>query len=433
MMEIPFQNRAAIESHQLERLRLLIGAIGNVNPFWLPRLKSAGIDRQIDSLSEFASRLSLLSKADLAADQYAHPPHGSNLTYPVHQYVHLHQTSSTTGEPLRWLDTAEDWSWLLDGWQVIYEAAGIGADDRVFFPFSFGPFIGFWMAWDAAARMGCLCISGGSMNTATRLRAILANEVTAICCTPTYAIRLGQAARDEGISMEDAAVRRIIVAGEPGGSVPAIRKRLEQLWPTARVFDHHGMTEVGPVTFECPHRSGVLHVNEGMYLCEVIDPATGVVQSTNAGVEGELVITTLGRCGSPVLRYRTGDIVRCEPDGPCTCGRVTMRFDGGIVGRVDDMVVVRGTNLYPSALDAIIGEFADIVEYRAEVGRRAGMIELALLIEPSAQVSDPLALCQRVEQTIRDAWNLRVPVRAAQIDELPRFELKARRWVHLND
>ncbi len=433
MTEISFQNRAAIESHQLERLRSLIGAIERDNPFWSARLKSTGVDRHIASLEAFATRLSLLSKADLAADQKAHPPYGSNLTHPVDQYVHLHQTSSTTGEPLRWLDTADDWNWLLDGWQTIYEAAGIGAADRMFFPFSFGPFIGFWMAWDAAARMGSLCISGGAMNTATRLRAILANEVTAICCTPTYAIRLGQAAQDEGINTADAAVRCIVVAGEPGGSVPAIRKRIEQLWPTARVFDHHGMTEVGPVTFECPQRPGVLHVNEGMYFCEIIDPATGGIQSTAAGVEGELVITTLGRSGSPVLRYRTGDIVHGETDGICACGRRTMRLIGGIIGRSDDMVVVRGTNLYPSALDAILGAFADIVEYRAEVGTQNGMTELQLRVEPGRHVDDPAALCQRVEQAIRNAWNLRVPVRAAQVGELPRFELKARRWVRLNE
>jgi phenylacetate-CoA ligase len=238
---------------------------------------------------------------------------------------------------------------------------------------------------------------------------------------------------EHDIDLSTAALRRIIVAGEPGGSVPAIRERIERLWPTARVFDHHGMTEVGPVTFECPKRPGILHVNEGMYLCELVDPHTGEPLTTAGGAKGELVITTLGRAGSPVLRYRTGDIVECEADGECECGRRTMRFIGGIIGRSDDMVVVRGTNLYPSSLDAIVGQFSEVVEYRAEVGRKSGMAELALLIEPSPVVQDRQALCKKVQQAIREAWNLRVPVRSTEPGELPRFELKARRWIMLND
>ena len=211
-----------------------------------------------------------------------------------------------------------------------------------------------------------------------------------------------------------------------------MRGRIERLWPTALVVDHHGMTEVGPVTFGCPLHPGVLHVIEAMYLCEIIDPRDGAPLDAGNGAEGELVITTLGRAGSPVLRYRTGDVVRAEV-GPCDCGRATMRFDGGIIGRCDDMVVVRGTNLYPSALDAILGQFNDVVEYRMEVGRRTGMVELRLVIEPAIRVSETAALCRRIEQSIRDAWNLRVPVRAAAPGELPRFELKARRWVELDE
>lgn len=433
MSEVRFTSPEEIESHQIERLKALIGAIERENAFWSPRLRAAGVDASIVSLDEFRRRMPLLTKAELTADQDAHPPYGTNFTYERRRYTRLHQTSSTSGRPLRWLDTAEDWRWLMGGWQAVFDAADVTPEDCAFFPCSFGPFIGFWMAWDAALDRGCLCIPGGGMNTATRLRAMVANRVTVVCCTPTYAIRLGEAAAEEGLDLSKAAVRTLIVAGEPGGSVPAVRARIERLWPGARVLDHHGMTEVGPVTFECPLRPGVLHVNEGMYLCEVVDAFGASLAAPQAGAEGELVLTTLGRAGSPVLRYRTGDLVRAEAPGVCACGRVTLRLRGGIIGRRDDMVVIRGTNLYPSALDAIMGAFPEVAEYRAEIGRSRGMADLRVIVEPREAAGDASALCRRVEHAIRDAWNLRVHVRAASSGDLPRFELKARRWVFLDE
>lgn len=433
MSETRFTTREEIESHQIERLRALVGAIESDNPFWSPRLRAAGVDASISSLAEFRRRMPLLTKAELSTDQDAHPPYGTNLTFPRDRYTRLHQTSSTSGRPLRWLDTPEDWRWLKGGWEAVFDAAEVTGRDGALFPCSFGPFIGFWMAWDAAIDRGCLCIPGGGMNTSTRLRALVANDVSVVCCTPTYAIRLGEAAAEEGLDLSKAAVRTIIVAGEPGGSVPAVRARIGQLWPGARVFDHHGMTEVGPVTFECPLTPGVLHVNEDMYLCEVVDEGGAASDADRTAAEGELVLTTLGRFGSPVLRYRTGDLVRPEAPGKCACGRVTLRLRGGIIGRRDDMVVIRGTNLYPSALDAIMGTFREVAEYRAEIGRSRGMADLRVIIEPRPGVEDATALCGRVEQAIRNAWNLRVPVRPAGSGELPRFDLKARRWVFLDE
>src|SRR5262249_52426555 len=137
-----------------------------------------------------------------------------------------------------------------------------------------------------------LCVPGGGLSSTARLRAILDNGITVLCCTPTYAIRLAEVAREEKIDLRAARVRTIIVAGEPGGSIPAVRARLTELWPGARIFDHHGMTEVGPVTYECPARAGVLHVIGSAYFAEVIKPASG--QPAAKGEAGELVLTTLG-------------------------------------------------------------------------------------------------------------------------------------------
>jgi phenylacetate-CoA ligase len=166
----------------------------------------------------------------------------------VEEYRRFHQTSGTTGRPMRWLDTPDSWAWVVECWTRIYQSAGVGRRDRIFFPFSFGPFLGFWGAFDAAVRMGCLAIPGGGMRSTTRLRTLLDNQATVICTTPTYALHLVEVAEEEKIDLTAGSVRTIIVAGEPGGSIPATRSHIEQLWGGARVVDHHGMTEIGPVS-----------------------------------------------------------------------------------------------------------------------------------------------------------------------------------------
>jgi len=425
-----FQSRAEIEESQLASLRALISAIGESNAFYRDRLREAGINQSLADLAAFRERVPLTSKDEIARDQETHPPYGTNLTLPLDQYTRIHQTSSTTGSPLRWMDTPESWSAMTDLWVQVFEAAGAARGDRVFAAFSFGPFIGFWLAFEAAVRMGCLTIPGGAMNSVTRLRAILANDVTFLLCTPTYAIRLGEVARDEGIDLSRAQVRRIIVAGEPGGSVPVIRERIEHFWPGARVFDHHGMTEVGPVTFECPARPGTLHIMETGFLAEVIDRDSRMPIEPGSGNIGELVLTTLMRTGSPMLRYATGDLVRPGPLHVCPCGRSTLTLEGGIIGRVDDMVFIRGVNLFPSAVEQIIRQHEGIAEYRVEIDDRHALTELRVLIEPVAGAT-PADLISQLERAFRNAWNLRIPIELAVPGSLPRFELKSKRWIRL--
>jgi phenylacetate-CoA ligase len=429
------RHREAIGAHQLAELRRLLPVLLEHNAFYRERLADAGVSGgtggtgAIESLDDFTARVALTTKAELAADQDAHPPYGTNLSFPIDQYTRLHQTSSTTGRPLRWLDTTASWSWLLEGWIEVLRAAGLGPGDRLFAAFSFGPFIGFWMGFEAAARLGCLAIAGGGMTSITRLRVILANEVTALCCTPTYAIRLGEVAREERLDLSRSRVRTIIVGGEPGGSLPAVRGRIESTWPGARVFDHHGMTEIGPATYECPKRPGVLHLLERSLFCEFIDPATGAAVADGADQIAELVVTTLGRDGSPLLRYRTGDLVRPGPLEPCACGRHERTLLGGIIGRADDMIFIRGVNLYPSAVEQLIRELPGVAEYRVEISEHRGMHELKVMIEPSADAADHAGLEHQVAAAFRGAYNLRVPIEIVPVQTLPRFELKARRWI----
>jgi len=422
-------DRAAIEAGQLEQLRSLLAALFPANRFYTQKLQSAGLTFDIASLGDFSARFPFTTKPELAADQLAHPPFGTNLTYPLDRYTRFHQTSGTSGAPLRWLDTSESWDGMIECWTEVFRAAGIGAGDRVMFAFSFGPFLGFWLAFDSAARLGCLCLPGGGLGSAARLRVMRDNGANVLCCTPTYAIRLAEVAAEENIDLHLPGVKKIIVAGEPGGSIPATRAKLEALWPGARIFDHHGMTEVGPVTFQCPARPGVLHVIESAYVAEVIDPASGSPASS-----GELVLTTLGRTGSPLLRYRTGDLVKLgtrnsELGTPCECGRFDLALPGGILGRVDDMSIVRGVNVYPTAVEAILRGFGDVAEYRVVVSSSRALTEMRVEIEPVASCRNVVALAGEVERALESAFALRVPVAAVAPGALPRFEMKAQRWI----
>src|SRR5262245_9707832 len=217
-------DRAALRQGQLVRLNTLLDALVPSNIFYRQKLNAAGCSGPVPSFEHYSARFPLTLKEELAEDQAARPPFGSNLTYPLDRYVRYHQTSGTSGQPLRWLDTAESWDWMLRLWEQVFLAAGVGSRDRVFCAFSFGPFIGFWLAFEASRRLGCLAIPGGGLSTTARLKLILEEGVTVICCTPTYAVRLGEVAASENLDLAQSKVRLCLVAGEPGGCIPAMRE-----------------------------------------------------------------------------------------------------------------------------------------------------------------------------------------------------------------
>ncbi|MGA2253647.1 MAG: AMP-binding protein [Thermoguttaceae bacterium] len=426
-----FPSREAIAAHQLQQLRKLLQAVVVSNPFYSSRLEQAGLTCELRSLDDFFRNMPFTRKEEIAADQQSHPPYGTNLTFPLGAYNRFTQTSATNGVPLRWLDTPDTWQWMLDNWKQVLAAAEISPADSLYFAFSFGPFLGFWTAFEAACQMGCRCLPGGGLSSLARLQAMRDNAVDVLCCTPTYAIHLGHVAAEAKIDLASFAVRKIIVAGEPGGSVPTTREQIEKAWPRATVFDHHGMTEVGPVTYQCPGRPCTLMVIESSYIAEIVDP--GSDKAVSRGEVGELVLTTLGRVGSPLIRYRTGDLVRENLDIASREGRHEMALRGGILGRADDMILVRGVNLYPAAVENLILSLPDVAAYQVEVDTRGPMVELRLHVEPSAATSDQIELAIRVQSQFRAAFNLRVPVTVRTPGTLPRGEMKSRRWIRRNE
>jgi phenylacetate-CoA ligase len=410
-----------VRRHQAERLAAMLGEVGARNPFYRGRLAAAHVCPDEVRVREDLTRLPFLTKTELVQDQAAHPPYGTYLTYPLERYVRVHQTSGTTGRPLRWPDTEQDWQWWGRCWAAVYAGAGITAADRIFFAFSFGPFIGFWSAMEGARTIGALAIPGGGMDSGTRLRAILDQRATVLLCTPTYALHLAEMAEQEDLPIRESAVRVTLHAGEPGASIPATRRRIEESW-AARCCDHWGMTEVGPAGTPCPARQDGLHLNEAEYIPEVIHPETG--RTLPPGQRGELVITNLGRWGGPVIRYRTGDLVDPEP-GPCPCGSPFLFLRGGVTGRADDMVTVRGVNVFPSAIEAIVRDIPEVVEFQVEITKRRALEELGIRVEVDG---DSAAVAAQLADLVRHRLGLRPVVEVAPAGSLPRFELKARRF-----
>lgn len=420
-------DRGELSARQGERLAQLLARIYGPNAFYTRKLDAAGI--RLDALQFPAglSELPLTTKAELIADQAARPPWGTVLTEPIEHYTRYCQTSSTTGRPLCWIDTNESWQWMLECWKTVYRAAGVKPGDRVFFPFSFGPFLGFWTGFEAGCQMGLHCVPGGGMSSQQRLAMIDAVGATVVCCTPTYALRLAEVAAEYRPDrlLSDNSVRMLIVAGEPGGSIPATRERIEHQW-AARVIDHHGATEVGPLSFECVEAPGFLHLNEGEYICEVLERTSD--RAVPDGDSGELVVTNLGRAASPVIRYRTGDIV-VRQSAPCVCGRTWARLAGGVLARADDMVNIRGVNVYPASIEAVIRRFPEVAEFRSTVSWAGSLRSLSVEVETAGETAGERGLVARVSHQLRVALGLTVPVSVVGAGTLPRFEMKARRFI----
>ena len=420
MDALSLPSRAALEDLQLTKLQRAFDEIYRRNRFYTKKFDDAGIrPDSIESMDDI-SLLPFTEKSELVADQ-ANDQFAANLTYPLSRYTRFHQTSGTKGEPLRVLDTPESWDWWGLCWKQVFSSSGVRAADRIFCAFSFGPFIGFWAAVEGARQHGALLIPAGGRSSLERLKLMKETESTVLCCTPSYALHLLKVAFENSFDVDELKIHTAILSGEPGANVPAIKKRIEEGW-SAKCHDHSGASEVGAYGFEARARPNGLFVNETEFIAEVLDAAGGQV---NSGEVGELVLTNLGRWGFPVIRYKTGDIVRYSR--PSAATRHLLYLDGGIIGRVDDMVTVRGVNIYPSAIDNLIRSLDEIDEYRTTISTRGEMSELDVEIEvrPDAdQVSAQAALVE----LITDKLGLRPSIKVVAHKTLPRFEMKGKRF-----
>jgi phenylacetate-CoA ligase len=300
-------------------------------------------------------------------------------------------------------------------------------NDVIFFPFGFGPHAAYWGMFEAAWQMGALAIAGGGWDTLQRLECIIENKVTVIACTPTYALRLAEVAQEKNIDIKNSAVRIILDGGEPGALVPSIKRKIETSW-NAKFLDYVGLTEVGAHSFQCTMQESAIHIIESGYIPEVIDPETN--QHVKEGEIGELVLTNLGRSCSPAIRFRTGDMVKFKK-GQCPCGRTFRMLDGGILGRRDDMVIIRGLNVFPSMVGDIIQKYLSVGdEYRIVAYTKGSLSELKILLDLSDESRRKREEIEdAVTKNLKSTLELRVETETVPQNTLEKYDYKSKRFI----
>ena len=358
-------------------------------------------------------------------------PYGDMLCVPLERVTEHHQTSGMTGQPVYQPDTWQDWEWAAENWAYILYAQGYRDYDRVFLPFGYNVFIAFWAAHYAAEKIGCEVIPGGILNTETRILKIQELRATAMMATPTYVLGMADTARRKlGIEpAKDLHIRKITVAGEPGGSIPATKKRMEEAWG-AKVYDHIGATETGCWSYECTYQCGV-HVNEAFFLVEIEDIDTGEL-ITGPGKRGKIVITALDRMAQPCIRFDSKDITEWSPQ-ECECGRTFRLLKGGVVGRTDDIIKVKGVLLSPTSIEEVVRSITELSdEYEMVVSKKSDLDNITLKVELiPGQENNIETIRAKLIDRLRVKTNLGYNLEFHDYDTLPRYEVKAKRFKDL--
>jgi len=423
--DIETASRERLREHQYRRLKSVLEVASRRNPFYQQKFQKHGIEIETMKSLDDINKLPFSYKNEFERDHQENPPFGTNLSEPIENFIRYHQTTGTTGSPLKWLETRESWIWRRRVAATALVAAGMQPADISFFAFSFGPHVAFWGLLEGAQEIGSLIIASGGWNTLQRIRCIMENRVTIVLCTPTYALRMAEVAKDHGIDLTRSSVRKLIHAGEPGALVPSFRKRIQEIIG-AVPYDYSGLTEVGAYAFQCQHQENATHVHEGEYIIEIIDPETG--ESLPQGEIGEMVLTNLGRPCSPSVRFRTGDLVRFKK-GLCPCGRTFRMLDGGVLGRKDDMILIRGMNVFPSKIGEIVQRHLVIgQEYQIVAYTKDGMGECIVQIEDTQKINIEAARAN-IEDDLRQSFEIRIDVSVVPRGHIPRFEYKSKRFV----
>ena len=423
--EVETASRDETGTLQFKKLEALLRKVYASNSFYRNKFSQFGIGlSQIRSLDDLR-KLPFTTKREFEEDQEKHPPFGNNLTEPLENYVQYHQTSGTTGKPLKFLDTKESWEWRGKVACHILKGAGVKKGDRVLFPFNFGPYTAFWVIYEGVYHLGALIIPTGGWNSLQRLECIIENKATIVPTTPTYALALARTAEENGIDLASSNVKSLLLTGEPGALIPHIREKLEKIW-NAHCFDYIGLTEVGTWGFQCTEEHNGVHILESEFIAEIVDPNTGT--PIQEGEIGELILTNLGRSCMPAIRYRTGDLVKIKK-GICSCGRTFQILEGGVLGRKDEMVVVRGVNVFPNALANIVENYIQAGDdYQIEAYKKTGIDEIAIKLEIREEEKRE-ALQRAIQDEIKRKLNLRVGVELVPKGTIPKFDYKAKRFI----
>jgi phenylacetate-CoA ligase len=424
--------REELQALQLLKLQRLCEWAYATTPFHRRTFDKAGFKpEQIKTLDDIR-HIPFMTREEWMQSIMEQPMFGNLLATDQTNAIRYHLTSGTSGRtPLRVLDSMKDWEWISEMWCYGVWGFGIRPEDIVYFAFGYGSFIGFWGAHYGCEKIGALVIPGGAQTSEARIKQIIEMGATTVFSTPTYALALWQKAREMGIDLaRESKVNKVVCSGEPAGSIPAVKRQLEEAWG-AKCGDTAGMTELGTIMiFECSHQPGGTHIIEDHFIEEVLNPDSD--EPVGYGELGERVVTSFGRGFIPAIRYRTKDMVMKVPASTCTCGRTWDIYDGGIRGRYDDMKLIRGTNVYPRAVEAIVREYPAIDEFQIYVWRKDDLvdeIDIKVEVKPGLDSAWPELQHKLAKDLANSHEGLRFNIVRVDHGYLPRFELKAKRLV----
>jgi phenylacetate-CoA ligase len=423
--------REKLEQLQLMKFKEIFSWAYGHSKFYRQLYRNAGIEpgdiRRFDDIR----RVPKIEKSMLRDIQGKDPyPYGDILSVPLESVTEYHQTSGTTGQPVYQADTWQDWEFGAEAFAYALYAQGYRDSDRLFLPFGYNIFIAFWGAHYAAEKLGCEVIPGGVLNTEARILKMQELRATAMGATPTYVLGMAETARRMGLDPpRDLYIRKITVAGEPGGSIPATRKRMEEAWG-AKVYDQSGSTEIGHWGMECRYQNG-LHVNEAFFLVEIEDIDTGE-PINEPGRKGKMVVTTLNRMAQPCIRFDVKDVIQWNTQ-PCECGRTFRLLDGGIMGRADDITKVKGVLLSPTAIEEVVRDIPQLSnEYQVVVTKKGDIDDITLKVEIVPEYQGEVdAIRARLVDQLRLKTNLGYNIEFHEYESLPRSQTKSRRFQDL--
>ncbi|MCH7733068.1 MAG: phenylacetate--CoA ligase family protein [Candidatus Marinimicrobia bacterium] len=358
-------------------------------------------------------------------------PYGDALCVSLEEVTSYHQTSGTTGQPIYQPDTWQDWEWWSECWAQLLWAQGYRPKDRVFIPFGYNVFVAFWAGHYGAEKIGCEVVPGGVLDTRARILKIQELKATALMGTPTYMLGMADTAINEmGLNLSEFTIDKITCAGEPGASIPSTKKRIEESWG-AKVYDHAGATEIGAWSFECQEQPGGMHVNEAFFLVEIEDLETGRIIE-EPGKKGKMIITALDRHAQPCVRFDSKDIIEWDSE-QCTCGRTFRLIKGGVLGRADDITKVKGVLFTPSSVEDVVRGIDGLGnDYELQINKKGDKEVITLQVELLPGIADRQnAIKTELSDQLRLKTNLSYDIKFHQYGELPRYQVKAKRFKDL--
>ncbi len=420
--------RDRLDALHLAKLQKLVRYAHDYSPFYRRRFDEIGLKPEhITSLDDYKRLVPLTDKSDFIHIQQEKPPYGDTLALPLEMISHHVETSGSTGLPLAVPYSAYDTERVGESWTYGFWGHGIRPADSLYFAFNWGNFAGFWSCYFGARRMGCRVISGGGADSKGHIANILRLKPTVLISTPTFALRLAQVAEDMGVDLRDSSIKYTYHAGEPGPfALPAMKQQIDDAWG-ADSGELLGIAEIEAFGPGCPNRDGI-HVNEMAVYSWSMDPETGT--EVPDGDIGENVISSYTYSAQPLLNYRSHDLVRRTTG--CSCGRTWDKFDGVVLGRTDFMVTVRGTNVYQTAVENILGEFEGVSPYyQLVLDHVDGNDRMRVEFEPERNITeeDFYDLAGRLGKRIHEALHVRLDITPVAPESLPRYDLKTKRII----